>query len=137
MKTGTDFEEHIYRLVNNSPIRGLITGKVYLGGLRPVNSKLEDAVISYQTGLSDQIQTGNVNVNIFVPDIVHVDEGGAKVNIKNFQRCSLIERACQDFISSQIANEYRLGLATTIQTFEHEAGQHFINMRIRYRYTSF
>lgn len=137
MKTGAEFEQHIYRLINNSPIRGLITGKVYLGGLRPVNSKLEDAVISYQTGLSDQIQTGNVNVNIFVPNIVYVDDNGSKLNIKNFQRCSLIERACQDFISSQIANEYQLGLATTIQTFEHEAEQHFINMRIRYRYTSF
>ena len=137
MKTGAEFEQHIYTLINESPIKDLITGKVYLAGLRPLNSNLEDAVISYQTGLSDQIQTGNVNVNIFVPNIVHVDDNGSKFNIKNFHRCSLIERACQDFISSQIANEYQLRLATTIQTFEHEAEQHFINMRIRYRYTSF
>ncbi len=137
MKTGIEFEQHIYKLVRNSLINATISGSVYLGGLRPTNSQLEDAVVSFQTGLNGQFQEGNVNVNIFVPDVVYVDEYGTKTKVKNFERCSIIERACQAFISSQIADDFRLSLATTIQTFEHEAEQHFINMRIRYRHTTF
>ena len=138
MKTGSEFEQYVYKLVRNSPIKDLIGGDVYLAGLRPVNSKKEDAVVSFQTGLDGQFQKGNVNVNIYVPDVNFTDVYGVSTLIKNFNRCALIERACSEFVLSLKANKFRFKLATTIQTYEYvDTKQHFINMRLKYIYTTF
>lgn len=138
MKTGAEFEQYICKLVVDSSINDLITGEVYFAGLRPTNSKLEDAVVSFQTGVDGQFQKGNVNVNIYVPNIVFTDKYGVSTNIKNFNRCNLVEKACAEFVKTLKVNKYKLSLATTIQTFEfEEANQHFVNMRIRYIHTTF
>lgn len=137
MKTGIEFEQYVSKLIIESPISDLITGDVYLAGLRPQNSKLEDVVVGFQTGLDGQFQKGNINVNIFVPDIVFTDKYGVASNIKNFTRCSKIERACVEFVESLRADKFRFRLVTTIQTHKHEdIDQHFINMRLRYIYVT-
>lgn len=136
MRTGTEVEQYVYDLVRKSPINDIITGKVYLSGLRPLNSKLEDAIIIYQTSLGGQIQDGSVNVNTYIPNIPF-SHGGNTTMIKDFRRCLLVERACQDFVDALSVGKYRFKLATGIQTFEYEADQHFVNMRLKFSYNTF
>lgn len=138
MKTGSEIEQYVYGLINRSEIKSLIKGKVYRYGLRPFNSKNEDCVVSFQTGLNGHFQDGSVNVNIYVPDIPFTDENGRSVLVKDFARCQVIERACQDFINTLTAGEYRFRLASTMQTFpDEETDQHFVNMRLRYERVTF
>lgn len=136
MKTGIEIEQYVYNLLRASPIKDLITGSIYLSGLRPINSEKEDTVIIFQTAINGQFQDGSLNINTYVPDIPF-ENGGVITNIKNFQRCKLIERACQDFVDSLEVGKYRFSLGSTIQTFEYEGDQHFINMRLRFSNTTF
>lgn len=136
MRTGTEIEQHVYDLIRNSPIKNLITGEVYLAGLRPLNSDLEDTIVIYQTSLGGQIQDGSVNVNTYVPNIPF-ESNGSMTMVKDFNRCILIERACQDFANALPVGRYKFSLATGIQTFEYEADQHFVNMRLKFSYNTF
>ena len=136
MKTGIEIEQHVYSLLRASPIKDLITGRIYLSGMRPINSDKEDTVIIFQAALNGQFQDGSVNVNTYIPDIPF-ENGGVITNIKNVKRCLLIERACQDFASSIEIGKYRFSLASAIQTFEYEGNQHFVNMRLRFSNTTF
>lgn len=136
MRTGTEIEQTVYSLLRESPIKDLITGKIYLSGLRPLNSNKEDTVVIFQTALSGQFQDGSVNVNTYVPDIAFENEG-ITTKIKDFRRCLLIERACQEFVDNLKVGEYRFSLANAIQTFEYEGDQHFVNMRLRFSKTTF
>lgn len=136
IKTGAEIEQHIYQLLQRSGLKNLISGKIYLAGLRPLNSKKEDTVVIFQTALTGQIQNGSVNVNTYIPDIAFTNEGST-TKIKDFARCNLIERACQDFVDSLKADKYRIGLNTAIQTFAHEPEQHFVNMRLKFNYVTF
>lgn len=136
MRTGAEIEQLLYQMVNTSPIKDLITGKVYLAGLRPLNSKLEDTVVIFQTSLAEQFQVGSVNINTYIPDVPFT-QNGATTFIKNFQRSALIERAYQDFFNALPVSEYRFELQAGIQTMPYEANQHFVNMRIKFNYTTF
>ena len=68
-QTGLTFEKDIYNLVKESVLKTAIKGSFYREGMRPLNAKTEDAVVSFMTGVDDQIQIGVVNVNVYVPDI--------------------------------------------------------------------
>ena len=105
MRTGAEIEQLLYQMVNTSPIKDLITGKVYLAGLRPLNSKLEDTVVIFQTSLAEQFQVGSVNINTYIPDVPFT-QNGVTTFIKNFQRSALIERAYQDFFNALPVSEY-------------------------------
>ena len=68
-KTSKQIQGDIYNLLKGSALCSMISGDVYRSGYRPRDSRLEDAVVIFTTGLPDQIQTGVVTVNIYVPDI--------------------------------------------------------------------
>lgn len=67
-KTSKQIQGDIYRLLMDSTLHEQITGEVYRKGMRPRDSRKEDAVVIFTAGLADQIQTGVVTVHIYVPD---------------------------------------------------------------------
>lgn len=68
-----DVKEAFYGLVSASELSGMISGAVYRDK-RPLNSKVEDVVISVLTTGAGQIQPFVLNVNLYVPDIKRVNE---------------------------------------------------------------
>jgi hypothetical protein len=131
-KTGSQVEKDIFHLVKNSAIATAITGKVYRDGMRPHNSKLEDAVVIFITALDGQNQIGSVSINVYVSDLSY---GG--YFLKDLKRCSEIEAICQTFINSLPTNDYLFSLGQLINTFEEkEINQHFINIKLNYKYNS-
>ena len=74
-KTGKQIQGDIYRFLKNSTLAEQISGEVYRSGIRPRDSQQEDAVVTFTAGLPDQIQTGVVTINIYVPDIDFDDNG--------------------------------------------------------------
>lgn len=68
-----DIKEAFFGLVSASEIPELISGSVYRDK-RPLNSKVEDVVISILTTGAGQIQPFILNINVYVPDIKRGNE---------------------------------------------------------------
>ena len=133
-KTGKQVQGDIYRLLKDSTLYTMISGEVYRSGNRPRDSRLEDAVVFFTTGIPDQIQTGVVTVNIFVPDIDPYNDGTL---IEDGERTEEVERLAQAWVDSLTAEVscYKFRLMQTIHTAE-EAGinQHFVVVKLAYEY---
>lgn len=133
-KTGKQIQGDIYQLFKDSTLYTMISGNVYRRGYRPRDSRLEDAVVIFTTGMPDQIQMGVVTVNIFVPDIDPYDNG---VLVEDGERTEIIERLAADWVDSLSADIscYRFKLMQTIYTEkEAEINQHFVVVKLAYKY---
>lgn len=131
-KTGQQIENDIYELVKEGSLNNIIGGKVYKYGTRPIDSKSEDAVVKFVTGLETQIASGIVVINVFIPDL-RVASG---VYMKNCARCEAIEVAANKWIDDvRVLPEYQLSLVQTIYA-EHDSDihEHFITIRLKYKY---
>lgn len=132
-KTGKQIQGDIYRMLRNSAIPAAISGVVYRNGCRPRDSRKEDAIVTFTAGLPDEIQTGVVTVNIFVPDIDPDDNG---TWIEDGRRAEELEAMAQEWVNSLTANksDYLFSLQSTIATYEEpEIHQHFVSIRLKYR----
>ena len=133
-KTGKQVQGDVYQLLKGSALCSMISGDVYRGGYRPRDSKLEDAVVIFTAGLPDQIQTGVVTVNIFVPDIDPYDNG---VLVEDGQRTAEIEGLAQIWVDSlsTAVSCYKFKLQSAIYTEEEpEINQHFVVVKLGYEY---
>lgn len=133
-KTSKQVQGDIYRLLKGSTLSSMISGEVYRNGLRSRDSRKEDAVVIFTTGLPYQIQTGVVTVNIYVPDIDPYDNG---VLVEDGERTEEIERLAQQWVDSLTADKscYKFRLQQTIYTEEEsDINQHFIVVKLGYEY---
>lgn len=136
-KTGKQIQGDIRRLLRDSPLYTEISGEVYRNGSRPRDSRKEDAVVTFTSGLPDQIQTGVVTVNIYVPDI---DPYGNGTWIEDGNRTEQIEEIATKWVEWLIdeVNDYRFSLQQTIYTEEApEIRQHFIVIKLKYDLITF
>lgn len=67
MVSDIDIKDIAYRLVSVSPLKGMISGRVYKDG-RPMNSGKEDIAIAVLAGDAAQSQEFALVINLFVPD---------------------------------------------------------------------
>jgi hypothetical protein len=133
-KTGKQIQGDIYRLVKDSALYNNVSGEVYRMGYRPRDSRKEDIIVAFTTGLADEVQTGIVTINIYVPDI---DPYGNGTLVEDGQRTEELERLAQEWVYSLSADLscYRFALNQTIYTDEEaETNQHFVVVKLRYRY---
>jgi len=136
-KTGQQVEDDIYGLVKNSPLASLINGKVYKFGMRPRDSIKEDAIVKFVSGLDDQIQSGTVVINIYVPDFDPCENG---VLVRDITRCKEIEVTANEWVKTLTVekSDYKFKKAQTIYTQEEpEINQHFVSVRLNFRLTTF
>lgn len=133
-KTSKQIQTDIYRLIKDSILSLEISGDIYRNGYRPRDSRKEDAVVIFTAGLPDEIQTGVVTINIYVPDIDPYDNG---VFVENGERTELIERLAQQWVDSLTADvsSYLFQLKQTIYTMEEPSiNQHFVVIHLSYKY---
>lgn len=132
-KTDKEVEQDFRNLLINTDLAELINGKVYVKGNRPRDSKAEDAVVSFVTGLPEQIQEGSVNINIYVPDIDREENG---VLQEDGDRVQEIEIAAQAWVDTLIGgkSEYKIKLQQTIHSQEDTpTNEHFVVINLRYK----
>jgi hypothetical protein len=139
-KTGKQVQGDVYRYFKSSTLYSMISGDVYRSdgenSLRPRDSKLEDAEVIFTTGIPNQIQTGVVTVNIFVPDIDPYSNG---VLVEDSERTEELEIAAGGWVDSLNAgvSNYKFHLQQTIYTEEEpNIKQHFVVVRLAYEYFS-
>lgn len=132
-KTAKQVQTDIIALLRGSELATEISGGVYRNGLRPRDSRLEDAVVIFTTGLPDEIETGVVTVNIYVPDIDPYENG---VLVEDGERTETLEILAQGWVDSLLGSgtNYVFELRQTIYTeAEPDIKQHFVVVKMGYR----
>ena len=100
--------------------------------MRPRDSRLEDAIVIFTAGLSNQVQTGVVTINVYVPDI---DPYGNGVLVEDVERTEQIEKSAQAWVDSltTAVSCYKFTLQQTIYTETDESiSQHFVVVRLQF-----
>lgn len=133
-KTGRQIQGDIYQLLRDSTLAENISGKVYRRGYRPRDSRKEDAIVAFTTGLAGQIQKGIITVSIYVPDI---DPYGNGVLTEDGVRLEQIEALAAEWVEeiSYSSSAYKFRLQQTIYT-EDEAviNQHFVVIKLGFEF---
>ena len=136
MKTAKQIQSDIIALLQESNLTNAANGEIYRAtpksSYRPRDSKAEDILVIFTNGLPDQIQTGIVTLNIYVPDIENADNG---VMLENGRRCEELEIAADKWVESLTAgrSDYKFTLQQTIYTeAEPEINQHFVVVKLKY-----
>lgn len=132
-KTAKEVQGDIITLLKGTPLEDAISGSIYRGGLRPRNSNREDLIVIFTAGMPDQIQTGIITLNLYVPDIKNDPKNG--VHVENGKRCEELEILCQQWVESLDGNKFNYGfrLTQTIYTeSDTEINQHFIVVKLQY-----
>lgn len=132
MKTSKQIQGDVYRMLKDSLLANEISGGVYRKGMRPRDSRLEDAVVAFTAGTPGEIQSGVVTINIYIPDIDPYDNG---VYVEDGERAEELERLAADWVQDLTADrsDYLFSLQNTITTEEdEEIKQHFVVVKLRY-----
>lgn len=133
-KTGKQVQGDIYRLLRDSTLYTMVSGEVYRNGTRPRDSRKEDIIVTFTTGLTSEIEEGIVTVNIYCPDIDPYENG---VFVEDGQRTETLERLANEWVNSLSADVscYLFDLQQTIYTeAEPDINQHFVVVKLHYRY---
>ena len=77
-KTEKSIERDFYEFVSKSELAKSVSGEVYRNGMRPPESEQEDIVVKFLSGLDEQIQSGIVVLNIYVPDEVIIERSAGR-----------------------------------------------------------
>lgn len=129
-KTGSEIEKDVLLMVNGSQLVNAINGAVYVDGTRPASSTKEDIVVSFQSGKEESVQTGDLEINIYVPDSGNTTDG----YLKNASRCLVLEQLAMTMINSIVSVEYSIYLAETINSVKvPEVNQHFVNVKLKFK----
>jgi hypothetical protein len=130
-KTEKQIERDFFEFVSRSELAKAVTGKVYRKGMRPDDSCKEDIVVKFLSGLDEQVQSGIVVINVYVPNRV-IRKTGKKV--EDIERVGELEELILSFVENNDNNEYDLSRDGTPKSLEAEGiEQHFIYARIKFK----
>jgi hypothetical protein len=116
--------------------KGLISGSLYPSGCRPLDSKLEDAVITVSNASAEQIQEGRARLNIYVRDI---DNGSGRL-VPDKGRIDELSLLDEDIVEALNAanTEYEFDLfQATDSIAEPGINQHFVNINLEFKRITF
>ena len=130
VKTEIEVERDFYSFIKNGSLGNTIKGSVYRPDMRPANAKTEDLIVKFLAGLDEQIQTGVVILNIYVPDAKNTD--GRMV--RDAARIGVLQAAIRDFVDKNDETEYWMETDGTPTSMKNEEiGQWCVTARIHFR----
>ena len=130
IKTGSQIERDFYTLINASSLGKSIKGKVYRPEMRPADATSEDIIVKFLAGEDEQVQTGVVICNIYVPDVIKAK--GRKVI--DHARIAELELLVLSFVENFDSSEYLIKTDGSMQTYlNEEIDQHLISVRIKFQ----
>lgn len=129
VKTEEEIERDFYKFIKDGVLGKGIRGKVYRDEMRPKNAQTEDLIIKFLAGLDEQVQSGVVIINLYVPDKTNSD--GRKV--KDHERIAQLQSLINQFVETNTSTEYLITKDGTPSTIVNEdIGQHCIYARLKF-----
>lgn len=136
MKTSKQVQSDIIALLKGSVLATSVSGEIYRGtpdsNYRPRDSRKEDIVVIFTTGIPSEVETGVVTVHIYVPDITPYEDG---VFYEDGRRSETIEALAADWVESLTCDRsnYKFKLQQSIHTQANsDIHQHFVVVRLGY-----
>lgn len=130
IKSELDIEQDVYDFLKDE-LRKLIGGNVYKSECRPVDSQEEDAVINVSDSSADQIQQGNIELNIYVQDI-----GDAPDKARLKELAAEHENLCE--LMNNLTTEYIFSPGRSATSYaEPDIHQHFVNFNFEFERITF
>ncbi len=134
MLTAKQVQTDVYQMFRTSTLSSMISGAVYRAGYRPRDSRVEDAIVIFTAGLTAEVETGVVTINIYVPDIDPYDNG---VLVEDGARTAELEQAAAEWVRTLTADKsnYKFSLNKTIYTeADQDINQHFVVIVLEYKH---
>jgi hypothetical protein len=130
MKQTFDTDAILFSLLENSLIKDVINGGIYVGDDRPDDSTKEDIVVNSIDLTQDYLpQTGTSNVNIYVAD-GNVKIGGKQQLQANRIRLKALSEMAMEVLRCAHVTGLKLILGSQTILAEPSVKQHFVNIRI-------
>ena len=127
-RTEFDGKQWILELINASPLKSAINGKVYKNR-RPSDSAKEDIVINGVSVDNTWLQDGIFNVNIYVPyQQVKID--GTTQNMPNESRMKQLTDIAYPVFDEIYQDQFNLTIVRTEVIEEDKENANYINFRI-------
>lgn len=131
IKSELQIEQDIYNLLRDE-LKSMIKGNVYKNGMRPIDAHTEDAVIAVSDASADQIQSGHVQINVYVTNIGDMPDKARMTELSEQHEnlCELMNALTTDeytFYPSHAARPYEVP----------ELRQHFVNFEIEFERITF
>ena len=115
---------------------GRIGGSLYEEGCRPLDSNLEDAVITVSSAGAEQIQEGKAKINIYIPDIDNGSGHPVPDKGRSQEVSSFAEPIIEALNDSDTDYDFELEKAPK-EYINHENKQHFVNISIQFNRVTF
>jgi hypothetical protein len=129
MKTTFDVEDIIWQHLNGSSLDSAITGNIYKVK-RPFNSNVEDVVINVLPLNNLELQTGVINVNIFVPNfVINVNQAQDHTQ-PNRARLKLLTGLAIGLLEEIWVDDYTFTVQQQILFEDPESKSHYSNIRL-------
>lgn len=127
-KTNDEISTAIYKYVKNSLLGQSITGTIYNGEDRDLNSTTEDIVVKVLSNQTSELQMAYVNVNVYVQ--CYYDNGMYR---KNDERLPLLERLSMDSLEVFRAGDARVVIESQTTMLSDNGKENVINNRLFYK----
>lgn len=115
---------------------GRITGGIYPSDCRPLNSQLEDAVITVSSASAEQIQEGRARLNIYVPDIDN-NSGRLVPDKERLEELAALDEEVVAYLNDA-DTDYDFDLfQATASIAAPDIKQHFVNINLEFKYVTF
>ena len=128
--TEIDLKDKVYALLKQKGVDLLISGRIYKDK-RPMNSPVEDILISVLDSGTAQVQEFIVNVNAYIPDVKRDDE-----YIEDTPRLRSLAPDLGKALESFVADGYQISLSKQRIMEVQDANLHVINNRVNVRYST-
>ena len=83
IKTEQQIERDFYSFIKESSLGKAIKGSIYRPDMRPADAKTEDLVVKFYTGIDEQIQSGTVIIDIYIPDVKNTDGRMVRISVES------------------------------------------------------
>lgn len=131
IKSEIQIEHDIYMMLKDE-LKGIIEGSVYKSGCRLVDAETEDAVIVVSDASAEQIQMGNVMVNVYVPDI----DGAPDKN--RLTELSALHENLSEMMNVLSTDEYSFKPSPAARIYaEPDIRQHYVNFSFEFQRVTF
>lgn len=115
---------------------GRITGSIYPSDCRPLNSQLEDAIITVSSASAEQIQEGRARLNIYVPDIDN-NSGRLVPDKERLEELAALDEEVVAYLNDA-DTDYDFDLfQATASIAAPDIKQHFVNINLEFKYVTF
>lgn len=131
MITTLDIIDIIYAKLKGSDLETAITGSIHKL-IRPVGSEVEDIVINCLPASNDQLQKATVNVNIYVKD--EYLKIGSNQYMPHYTRLNELAEMAIAQLKNVNEDMYFYDITNQAVMQEREVNQHYVNVRIEFKY---